>query len=112
MEEKRIIHNVPVKTPVAAVSLIKTEEGGIISKILAQNPAVSITLFSFSKGQEISEHESEGDAFVQVLEGTGTFRIDGTEYAVKAGDCLLMPHDHPHAVLAREDFKMLLTVVF
>ena len=43
---------------------ISYQEGQVVSKTLAQNPAVSITLFSFAKGEEISTHESGGDAFV------------------------------------------------
>ena len=36
---------------------ISYQEGQVVSKTLAQNPAVSITLFSFAKGEEISTHE-------------------------------------------------------
>ena len=43
---------------------ISYQEGQIVSKTLTQNQAVSITLFSFAKGEEISTHESGGDAFV------------------------------------------------
>ncbi len=43
---------------------IAYQEGQVVSKTLAQNAAVSITLFSFAKGEEISTHESGGDAFV------------------------------------------------
>ena len=43
---------------------VSYQDGQIVSKTLAQNPAVSITLFSFAKGEEISTHESGGDAFV------------------------------------------------
>ena len=40
------------------------QEGQVVSRTLAQNAAVSVTLFSFDKGEEISTHESGGDAFV------------------------------------------------
>ena len=46
---------------------ISYQQGQVVSKTLAQNPAVSITLFSFDKGEEISTHESGGDAFVTCL---------------------------------------------
>ena len=71
-----------------------------------------ITLFSFSKGEEIGTHESTGDAFVQVLEGTGKFTVDKKEYLVHEGEVLVMPAKVPHSVYAEEDFKFLLTVVF
>lgn len=50
---------------------ISYQPGQVVSKTLAQNEAVSITLFSFDKGEEISTHASGGDAFVTCLDGTG-----------------------------------------
>lgn len=91
---------------------VTVQEGQIVSKTLAQNPHVSITLFAFSKGEEISSHDSNGDAMVSVLEGTGQFTVDGSEYALSAGESLIMPAKKPHAVFAKEAFKMMLTVVF
>lgn len=86
--------------------------GQIISKTLAQNGNVSLTLFSFAKGEEISTHESGGDAMVQVLDGIGKFTVGGKEHIVKKGETLVMPARVPHAVYGEENFKMLLTVVF
>ena len=88
------------------------QKGQVVSKTLAQNKAVSITLFAFDKGTEISTHESTGDAMVQVLEGTGCFKVDGKEYLVHPGEVLVMPANVPHAVSAPEAFKWVLTVVF
>ena len=64
------------------------------------------------KGEEISTHQSGGDAMVTVLEGTGRFTIDGEPHLVKEGETIVMPAKHPHAVYGEERFKMLLTVVF
>lgn len=91
---------------------IRVEKGQIISKTLAQNPYVSVTLFAFSKGEAIGEHDSNGDAMVLVLEGTGKYVVGGKEYLVSEGETLVMPAKIPHSVFAEEDFKMLLTVVF
>ena len=91
---------------------ISYQEGQVVSKTLAQNSAVSITLFSFAKGEEISTHESGGDAFVTCLDGVGKITIDGQEYLLHEGECIVMPAGHPHAVYGEEAFKMLLVVVF
>ena len=91
---------------------VSYQEGQIVSKTLAQNDAVSLTLFAFEKGEEISTHDSIGDAMVHVIDGIGQFTVDGAEHICKAGDVLVMPAKKPHAVFAKEDFKMLLTVVF
>ncbi len=88
------------------------QEGQVVSKTLVQNPAVNITLFSFYKGEEISAHESGGDAFVVCLDGVGEVTIDGVKHELKEGDAVIMPARRPHAVYGKENFKMLLTVVF
>ena len=43
---------------------VSYQEGQVVSKTLAQNPFISVTLFAFDKGEEISMHESDSDAFV------------------------------------------------
>lgn len=91
---------------------ISYQQGQVVSKTLAQNPAVSITLFSFDKGEEISTHESGGDAFVTCLDGVGKTTIDGVDYLLHEGESIVMPAGHPHAVYGEEKFKMLLVVVF
>ena len=88
------------------------QSGQVVSRTLAQNEHVSVTLFSFDKGEEISTHASGGDAMVTVLEGTGRFTVGGTPHLVKAGETLVMPAGVPHAVYGEEAFKWLLTVVF
>lgn len=91
---------------------ITYQEGQVVSKTLAQNNALSITLFSFAKGEEISTHASGGDAFVTCLDGVGKITIDGVEYLLREGESIVMPAGHPHAVYGEEAFKMLLVVVF
>ena len=87
-------------------------EGQVVSKTLVQNVAVSVTVFAFWKGEESSAQESGGDAFVTCLDGTGEVTIDGVDYTLTEGDSIVMPAKHPHAVRGKDNFKMLLVVVF
>ena len=100
----------------AAVLTLKEQvayqPGQVASKTLAQNDALSVTLFAFDKGEEISTHESGGDAFVTCLDGVGRITIDGVRYELHEGESIVMPARHPHAVFGQEQFKMLLVVVF
>lgn len=88
------------------------QKGQIVSKTLAQNKAISLTLFAFDKGEEISSHESDGDAMVIALDGVGKVTVDGEEFTLNAGESIIMPAKKPHAVFAAEQFKMFLAVVF
>lgn len=93
-------------------TLVQYAEGAVISKTLLQKEAGNITLFSFDQGQGLSEHTSPFDAVVQVVEGTGTFIIDGQTVTAKAGELVIMPANIPHDVQAAEaPFKMLLTML-
>ena len=82
------------------------------SKTLVQNDYVSMTIFSFDKGEEISTHAAGGDAMVTVLEGKGRFTVGDEVFYVEEGETLIMPKDIPHAVYGEERFKMQLTVSF
>ena len=88
------------------------EDGQVVSKTLVQNDVVSMTLFSFDKGEEISTHAAGGDAMVTVLDGTGRFTVGGDVFILNEGETLIMPKDIPHAVFGEEKFKMQLIVSF
>lgn len=106
------IKNINHEEVISLASQVEVLLGQVVSKTLVQNSAVSITLFAFDKGEEISSHDSSGDAMVTVLEGTGRFTVDGVEYVLQANETLIMPAKKPHAVFAQETFKMMLVVVF
>ena len=106
------IKNIPHETALALSEQIAVLPGQVVSMTLAQNKAVSITLFAFDQGEEISAHAASGDAMVTVLEGTGRFSIDGTPHICRAGQTIVMPEGKPHAVYAEEAFNMLLSIVF
>ena len=106
------IKNLDKSTVLHLKEQIAYQPGQVVSRTLAQSEALSVTLFSFDKGEEISTHESGGDAMVLCLDGVGKITIDGVEYILRAGESIVMPARHPHAVYAQEQYKMLLTVVF
>lgn len=106
------IKNLDKSTVLHLKEQIAYQPGQVVSRTLAQNEALSVTLFSFDKGEEISTHESGGDAFVTCLDGVGRITIDGVNYELREGDSIVMPAHHPHAVFGQEQFKMLLVVVF
>ena len=107
-----LLKNISKKEVLNLKEEVAYQDGQIVSKTLAQNDAVSITLFSFAKGEEISTHASGGDAFVTCLDGVGEVTIDGEKVQLTEGQSIVMPAGHPHAVYGKEQFKMLLVVVF
>ena len=104
--------NIGKKEKLELKSLVDYQDGQVVSKTLVQNDYVSVTIFSFDKGEEISTHASGGDAMVTVLEGTGRFTIGGDVFILNEGETIVMPKDVPHAVFGEEKFKMELVVSF
>lgn len=110
--ELKYMKNIPGEEVLELADLVEAAPGQVVSRTLAQNDHVSITLFAFDRGEEISTHASGGDAFVTCLDGVGRITIDGEEFLLHQGESIVMPAGHPHAVYGQEQFKMLLVVVF
>ena len=104
--------NIAKKEKITLADQIEYQAGQVVSKTLVQNDKVSMTLFSFDKGEEISTHAAGGDAMVTVLDGTGRFTVGGEVFILNAGETLIMPKDIPHAVYGEEKFKMQLVVSY
>lgn len=91
--------------------LVAYQPGQVVSRTLAQNEQLSVTLFAFDRGEEISSHSAAGDALILCLDGTGTVTLDDEPHTLQEGEAIVLPAGHPHAVYGTEQFKMLLTVV-
>lgn len=107
-----VMKNIPMDEVFALADLVEVQKGQVVSRTVVQNDAVSVTLFAFDKDEEISTHESRGDAFVTVLEGAGRFTVGGSPRIVRKGESIVMPANVPHAVYGEKRFKMMLVVLF
>lgn len=56
--------NINVKEKLKFKNEVNYQECQVVSKTLAQNASVSVTLFAFDKDEEISSHKSGGDALI------------------------------------------------
>jgi quercetin dioxygenase-like cupin family protein len=90
---------------------VEYSEGGIVSKTVLKKQTGNISLFSFDKGEALSEHTAPFDAVLQVVDGRGEIIIDGKSHFLETGETIIMPANIPHAVKAPERFKMVLTMI-
>lgn len=109
---EKFIKNIDMSTVLNMESLVDYQEGKVVSRTLSQGQNLSLTLFAFDKGEEISSHSSRGDAMVYLLDGEAQITIGEETFNVKKGETIVMPAGIPHALLAKDKFKMLLVVVF
>lgn len=96
---------------VRLADLVEYQDGSVVSRQLLKKDGGNVTLFAFAAGQGLSEHTAPFDALVQILDGEATVTISRKPYRLKAGDAIVMPADHPHALDAATPFKMALTMV-
>lgn len=101
----------PIGTPFNLTNHVIYADASVISKTLLDKGIGNITLFSFDKGQGLSEHTSPFDAVVYVLDGNAQITIGGEDNQVASGDMIIMPANIPHALHAEEQFKMLLIMI-
>lgn len=101
----------PPARPLSLPGMIDYAEGAVVSRTLMKNQAGTLTLFSFDRGQGLSEHSAPFDALVQILDGRAELTIGGEKIAASAGETVLMPANVPHALQATEPFKMLLVMI-
>lgn len=109
---QHFIKNIDFSKVIEMEGLVSYQEGQVISRTLAQGKNLSLTLFAFDKGEEISSHSSGGDAMVYILDGESEITVGEETFRVKKGETIVMPAGVPHGLLASEKFKMLLVVVF
>ena len=83
----------------------------MVSRTLIKKPVGTVTLFSFDKGEGLSEHTAAFDALVSVLDGVALVTIAGQAHRVEAGQSIIMPGGKPHALQAVERFKMMLVMI-
>lgn len=90
---------------------IDYQSQAVVSKTLINRPTGTITLFAFDSGQGLSEHTAPFDAVVQIIEGEAEISISGTSHYLTSGEAIIMPAHKPHALHAKKNFKMLLTMI-
>jgi quercetin dioxygenase-like cupin family protein len=90
---------------------IEYSEGGIVSKTVLKRQTGNISLFSFDRGEALSEHTAPFDALIQIVDGRADVIIGGKSFLLERGQCIIMPANITHAVKAVEKFRMVLTMI-
>ncbi len=90
--------------------LIEYSKDGILSKVLVNTNKNNITLFCMAKGTEISEHTSTKEGFIFVVEGKGTFNLEGEDIVISSGVFIFMQKNAVHSVKAKENMAFILSL--
>lgn len=96
---------------VSAAQSIEYQKDSVVSKTLINKPSGTVTLFAFDAGQGLSEHTAPFDAMVHIIDGAAEIIISGVSHIVQNGEIIIMPANEPHALNAKEKFKMMLIMI-
>jgi quercetin dioxygenase-like cupin family protein len=101
--------------PYALVRDLRAEvdvpKDGILSRTIRTEGSLTLTLFGFDAGQELTEHTSSRAAIVEILDGEAEVVLDGESHVLGAGAWVLMPAGMRHAIRATTPMRMALTLL-
>ena len=103
--------NINLHLPNELEKLVDYQTGSVVSKTIIKKPTGTVTLFAFDKGEGLSEHTAPFDALVYLIDGEAEVIISGKANLVKKGEMIIMPANEPHALKAKEKFKMMLAMI-
>jgi len=111
MADERAGGGAPAGGKLAVAELVAYQPGAVVSREVMRSPRGTVTAFAFDAGQGLSEHTTPFDALAHVVDGEAEITIDGAAHHLRAGEMIVMPGGHPHALRAVSPFKMLLTMI-
>ncbi|MDP7081443.1 MAG: cupin domain-containing protein [Candidatus Undinarchaeales archaeon] len=88
--------------------MITYPEGGITSKVIEKNELGDVTLFCMSGGTSISDHTSTKAGYIYVIEGKGTFILEGEKIEMTPGTLIVMRSNAVHSLSAQENTSFIL----
>lgn len=82
-----------------------------VSRTILKADGARVVLFSFDAGQELSEHTAAMPVLLQAVDGHFSVTADGRTVELVPGALVHLGSRVPHAVLAREPGRLLLTML-
>jgi quercetin dioxygenase-like cupin family protein len=80
---------------------------GVTRKMIVQDTQPAIALLCLTAGTELAEHSASRMVSLVVIEGRGTFTLEGREIVMEPGVLIHMPPDARHALRAEENLAFL-----
>ncbi len=92
-------------------ALVEVADDSTVSRTVLKADGARLVLFAFDTGQELTEHTAAMPVLLQVLDGRLTVTAAGRSVELVAGAVIHLPARLPHAVLAHEPSRLLLTML-
>ena len=92
-------------------AFVEYQKGAVVSREIINKKTGTVTVFSFDKGEGLSEHTAPFDALVCVLDGNVRITISGKVSILSKGEFIVLPAGKPHALKSITKFKMMLVMI-
>jgi quercetin dioxygenase-like cupin family protein len=92
-------------------SLVAVADDSTVSRTIMTAEGARLVLFSFDTGQELTEHTAAVPVLLQALDGHFEITAAGDTVDLRPGDVIHLGTRTPHAVVAREPSRLLLTML-
>jgi quercetin dioxygenase-like cupin family protein len=90
---------------------VEIPSDGILSRTVYSDETVSVVMFGFDAGQELSEHTAARPALLHLLRGEARLTFGGDTVEGQAGTWVHMPANLPHSVYAKTPLVMQLILL-
>jgi quercetin dioxygenase-like cupin family protein len=102
----------PTMTDLMEVAaLVDVAPDSTVSRTVLKAEGARLVLFSFDAGQELTEHTAAVPVLLQALDGHFEVTAAGRTVDLRPGGVIHLGSRLPHAVLAREPSRLLLTML-
>lgn len=92
-------------------SKVEVQPESTVSRTALRGEGARVVLFAFDAGQELTEHTSALPVLLQALDGHLRITADGRAVDLVPGGLIHLGARLPHAVLAVEPSRLLLTML-
>lgn len=93
------------------VEIIEYLANSVVSKTIIKKTTGNVTVSSLAAGEEVAEKASPFDTYIQIIDGKAELSINNKKYLLRLGEGIIIPAHSRHCFAAREQFKMLATII-
>jgi len=93
------------------VEIIQYIPNAVLSKTIIKKITGNITASAFDAGEELAEKTSPFDNYIQIIDGCAELIMDTSKYKLNKGEGIIIPAHTAHSFAAKEQFKMISTII-
>lgn len=93
------------------VKIIEYLPNAVVSKTIIKKTTGTVTASSLDAGEEVAEKISPFDNYIQIIDGSAEITINDAKFQLGLGEGIIIPAHATHCFNAREQFKMISTII-